>query len=351
VRHNHGSAAVALKAQRIQDLRSGSAPLDLILVGLVLVPHYLATRKTAHRNNHFELSVVARWRINVNMARVFRHNGYWEVLIVLRGSTRRWEYPPSIPAKYASRIKAQSTVGCWVESAAHAKPYYTNCDLLQDGMWVCKDDFEPRGGVAPAVFGIPLPPSPFGPELEQWKSGPEVRVAYHGTSRENFESISSTGLRCTLGMLGEGVYLGSFWKACRFAARGQDYKERTYPTVVRVLWQCAEEDILKFPRKWIDGWCLCGKCYVNKEQREYCAHTYDWKADSKCPPPKPYYAGPWKAGQLLPCKYPSGKWVTQNEEWVLNPSCILSICQAVQLDMTTIARPHYDPLQRNIGIL
>lgn len=282
------------------------------------------------------------------MARVFRHNGYWEVLIVLRD---KWEYPSKLPDKYAARVKACSKVGYWVESAAHSQPYYTNRKLLQDGLWVCQDDFVPRGGVSAAVFGISLPENPFSPQLELWKPSLQVRVGYHGTSRENFESICSSGLRCTPGMLGDGVYLGSFWKACRFGARGQDYVERAFPTVVRVVWKCSDDDMLVFPRKWIDGWCLCAKCYLNQEQRQYCAHTYDWKIDSKFPPPKPYCGGPWKAGQLLPCKFPSGKWVTQNEEWVLNPSCIQSICQAVQLDMSTIARPHYDPLQRNIGIV
>ena len=280
----------------------------------------------------------------------FRFQEFWEVLLVLEGQS--WVVPATPPSKYSSRVLRSEGTTHWISSQRHTQPYYTNTSLLSsDGMWACESDFVARGGVPPALFGMALPSNPFDglTLLESWKSSLyQVRVAYHGTSREAFHAISVHGFKCTLGMLGNGIYVGSFWKACRFAARNQEYQERASPTLIRMLWKCNDADILHFPRKWIDGWCLCGKCYLS-EFKTYCAHTYDWSMEAVAPPPKPG-GGVWKAGQLFPCKAPSGKWVTQNEEWVLNPECVHSIQQAVQLDMTSIARPHYDPLQRDIRI-
>jgi hypothetical protein len=282
---------------------------------------------------------------------IVRFQDYWEVLVLY--DAKHWKLPSEIPAKYLSRVlkRDQTELFVWVHSIRHTDPYYASSSTFKDGLWICKDDFTARGGVPPSVFGCPI--SAKNPcdhsILEQWSPTLcHIRVAYHGTSREAFHSIATHGFNNTFGMLGTGIYVGSFWKACRFAARDQQYQEREQPIVIRLLWKCREEDILKFPRSFEDGFCLCSKCYGNPEQKAFCAHTYDWSANSSFPPPKPFYRGSWKAGQLLPTKYPSGKWATQNEEWVLNASLIQGIAQAVQLDRSSIARPHYDPLQRNI---
>jgi hypothetical protein len=287
---------------------------------------------------------------------IVRFLDFWELLVILEDEL--WILPTLLPSKYESRIKAKNQRGqhtiVWVDSTRHAKPAFTCQKIVKGGMWICQGDLVAFGGVSPCVFGIPLHPSITfeGLELEQWAlSKKHVRVAYHGTSRELFSTISESGLKCTFGMLGTGVYVGSFWKACRFACRGQDYVEKLHPTVFRVVWECAEDDILKFPRKFIDGFCLCAQCFGNPDQKSYCAHTADWEASSKHPPQKPLYKGPWKAGQLFPCKYPSGKWATQNEEWVLNPSLIVALTEAVQINTTTVSGPHYDPIQRNIKFL
>jgi hypothetical protein len=302
---------------------------------------------------------------------IVRFQDFWEVFVVYKHATELeqlhelsqvkqantqscWTFPEEVPQKYKNRIIKSEQDFVWVHSLRHTEPYYACRSTLKDGLWICSDDFIPRGETFPAVFGCPLPPlNPFETSvLEQWApSQCRIRVAYHGTSREAFCAIAASGFKSTFGMLGTGVYVGSFWKACRFAARDQLYQEREHPTVMRLLWKCNEEDILKFPRSLVDGFCLCAKCYSNPEQRVFCAHTYDWSANSSFPPPKPFYRGPWKAGQLLPCKYASGKWVTQNEEWVLNSSLIQGIAQAVQLDRTSISKPHYDPLQRNIKFI
>jgi len=283
---------------------------------------------------------------------LLRFTTFWEVLVCL--DETKWVFPTSMPSKYANRCKASSGEYHWVDSRRHTEPYFTNSKVLKEGMWICEDDFTPRGNVDAAVFGMPLPPNPFQGAQEFfdcWAKGIKVRVAYHGTSKECFKQIAKSELKCTFGMLGTGIYVGSFWKACRFAARDQAYELRTDPTVLRVLWTCDEDDILMFPRKTSDGYCLCGRCYLNPEQKPYCAHVADFTRDAKFPPQKPYGRGPWKAGQLFPCKYPSGKWATQNEEWIINPSLLVSLEQAMELDGSTLEKPHYNPLQRNIKVI
>jgi hypothetical protein len=49
-------------------------------------------------------------------------------------------------------------------------------------------------------------------------------VVYHGTHKDSMASILHEGLKASFGMLGTAVYLGSFWKAFRFQALTQDYK-------------------------------------------------------------------------------------------------------------------------------
>jgi len=184
----------------------------------------------------------------------------------------------------------------------------------------------------------------------------KTRVAYHGTSYENYQGICAEGFKCSFGMLGTGVYLGSFWKACRFAARDQHYKFRETPSVLRVVWTCEDQDMLNFPRKIM--YCFCADCSLRPEQRYFCGHTLDWQADAKIYPEKApidrvegqgirYWAG-----CLKPCKFPdSEKWVTHNEEWVLNPSCILRFAECATLNLDTVEQTHYNPLQRNIKII
>jgi hypothetical protein len=48
-------------------------------------------------------------------------------------------------------------------------------------------------------------------------------VAYHGTDAKNAESIEKEGLKESWGMLGKAVYVGSFWKSCRFACFNKLY--------------------------------------------------------------------------------------------------------------------------------
>ena len=288
---------------------------------------------------------------------------FFELLVFLENDVL--VLPSVFPEKYKSRIL--STHGdsvVFLDSSAHSSSTRTNRNLLKQGIWICEGDCEPLGGVSPSVFGIPL-------SLEACKAFSthnealvqrskvalkKTRIAYHGTSYENYLGICALGFKCTFGMLGTGVYLGSFWKACRFAARDQNYKFRETPSVLRVVWTCEDQDMLNFPRKIM--YCFCGECYMRPEQRSFCGHTMDWQDDAKVFPEKvpvdriKGQGTRYWAGSLKPCKFPdSDKWVTQNEEWVLNPTCIIRLAECATLNLDSVEQTHHNPLQRNIKIL
>jgi hypothetical protein len=295
---------------------------------------------------------------------IFRETpqNFWELLVHVNPMKTHMSLYKQIPDKYSERILKQCNSVYSIQSVPHLKSTRTNLELLQLGIWICEGDCEAFGGVPPTLFGIPL-----GPEisrafemhksiLQSWSSSEwkRARVSYHGTSYENYLGICTLGLKSSFGMLGTGVYLGSFWKACRFAARDQEYKFREKPSVLRVVWTCKDEDVLHFPRQIM--YCFCAECYLRPEQRSFCGHTMDWTPTAKVFPekmPKDRKGGPrYFAGFLKPCKFPdSNKFVTQNEEWVINSSCILRLAECVTLNLDSVAKPSYDPQQRDIKIL
>ena len=276
--------------------------------------------------------------------------------------------PSELPDKYKSRILSSHSscegIVLFIDSLPHSSSTRTNQSLLKQGLWICEGDCEPQGGISPCVFGLPLSPHAYTAFTLQkdilfQKAGAELkktRVAYHGTSYENYQGICAEGFKCTFGMLGTGVYLGSFWNACRFAARDQHYKFRENPCVLRIIWTCKDQDILNFPRKVM--YCFCSECSLRPEQRSFCGHTLDWQADAKVYPKKvpiDHVEGQgirYWAGCLKPCKFPdSEKWVTHNEEWVLNPTCIIRLAECATLNLDSVEQTHYNPFQRNIKIL
>lgn len=202
------------------------------------------------------------------------------------------------------------------------------------GFWITRDDTTERGGMR-AVFGIPLHPdvcSSFG-MLGGFLSFPSpVMVAYHGTSKANYASIQQHGLHATHGQLGKGLYIGSFWKACRFAGRDQTYTLRSDPIVLRILWTGT---IQVYPSSVA---CPCSMCSAKPEEKRLtCDHLKVWNN--------------FDAGQLRIGQYSDGKWITQNEEWCVAPSCILRLGEMVDIDPASISGPHYDPTQRTIRIV
>jgi hypothetical protein len=145
-------------------------------------------------------------------------------------------------------------------------------------------------------------------------------------------------LRPSFGQLGFGVYTGSFWKACRFAVRDQDYKLKVHPCVLRVLWKCNQTLELSFPSS---SPCRCKLCEgKSAEEARACGHELDWRSPL-----------PWQSGFLVPSQLSNGRWITRNEEWVCAPAAVLRLQQVAFIDAASVEGPHYNPLQRDIRIL
>lgn len=228
--------------------------------------------------------------------------------------------PEKIPRRFLNRMTPEKHY-FWIESMPHHDMPLRNHASLKDGIWITRDDLTYRGGGI-TMFGVPIQ------ELQWPFPKNNIRVAYHGTAKENMDSIRAHSLRPTFGQLGVGIYVGSFWKACRFAGRDQKYQLRDEPLVLRVLWE--EENIISFPRR---EECTCEICANrSSEQRQACGHLLIH--DKTC-------------GELRVGKYSTGKWITQNEEWVIPR--VLRISECMELDKNTLSEV-YDPLQRDIKI-
>lgn len=252
-----------------------------------------------------------------------------ELLAFLRGELL--DLPEEVPARLEGRVR--DVLGTTIAfSLPHAKPWLSSrASLEKNGIWLCGGDARARGGVEPRVFGIPLSRRLL---AALGKLPCEWRVLYHGTGAEAHASISMLGLLASAGQLGHGVYLGSFWKACRFAGRDQDYCLREQPIVYRVLARRVAQ--LFYPR---DGWkCECPRCEKLEVSRAAaCDHGRTWSSG--------------ECGRLLCTQYADGGWTTRNEEWCYARNDVIRLCEAMPLDKTSINGPHYDPLQRDIRIL
>lgn len=250
------------------------------------------------------------------------HVELWAVL----GDTA-WDLPDAVPERFRGRTT--STHGVLMVDSRPAGATATNRRSLQrNGLWLLHADAVPRGGVEPRVFGIGMTPR----LVEALRALPHgnVLVAYHGTEAENLHSIAASGLWPTKGQLGFGAYVGSFWKACRFAARTQDYAPRKAPLVIRCIVRASS--VTQYPRA---GWeCTCGTC-VARGTGAFCDHARVWDAG---------------VGELRVMRTWADHWTTRNEEWVVAPREV-ACREAVLLDRASIRGPQYDPLQRDIQIL
>jgi hypothetical protein len=231
--------------------------------------------------------------------------------------------PDMIPTKFIGRCQ-RFEHGYFIESSIHPDIPMRSKESFKNGFWITQDDLTVRGGTR-TVFGVPLD------DIAWPLESSNVKVSYHGTAAENLDSIRKTSLRETFGQMGTGVYVGSFWKACRFAGRDQSYQFRKNPLVLRIL--CLRANMISFPRL---EECTCELCELKtREQRRAAGHTLHF-VDT--------------CAELRIGQFSTGKWITQNEEWVIPQSFILRISEGVELKTESLARPNYDPLQRNIEI-
>ena len=166
-------------------------------------------------------------------------------------------------------------------------------------------------------------------------------VMYHGTAGDNINSILVEGFKPTQGMLGHGVYFGSFWKACRFACRDQHYNFRDVGTVIRCV---LPKQSYKLPSP-----CGCISCIENfhetSPRRLVCDHISSWKSLGLC--------GAYAPAAVESCgtkRDGSSIYTLKNDEWCVDDKHCGEILDIKSVDMSTVDGPHYNPLQRNISV-
>lgn len=218
---------------------------------------------------------------------------------------KRWTY--TIRDTWPERKPGPSITIIATNSSAHKEPVRrTYKDITQNGTWCAFHDLSLQGGPIgqskATIFGVPIDSTldytlifsirdiyDMCSTIWPVDIHCEPRVIYHGTARENVKSIISEGLRPTFGMLGTGIYFGTFWKSFRFATRTQDYIKR-------------QGAILRYYSFWnrvqykstMDDPCQCEKCKkllskkrVSKVERErnyiaaqFCDHDAKWSKDN-----------------------------------------------------------------------
>ena len=221
----------------------------------------------------------------------------------------------------------------------------TFADIHKDGFWAVYHDSVPKGGpIGPSVavvFGIPVAArvhtalyhgivEAYAAVRDIW---PDVSIEhdpwaiYHGTAKSSLGSIMKEGLKPSFGMLGHAVYLGTFWKAFRFATLTQDYQKRP-GAVIRVLGFWTKK--LGYRTQFNDP-CRCSRCgpkgcpLADHEARWHTlfGHTAVWAI--------PYAGGPIK-----------------NEEYACIDTTTLLMDTVGYATATT---DHHEPLNRDFTIL
>ena len=173
-------------------------------------------------------------------------NGFPEIFLI----GEILQMPLVIPSRYEPRalLHTRDVHGIpifHVDSAAFSKPVLTNAEsITHNGVWVVPADARAAGGLPD--FGIRERRCVFGIHIlytEEFLAAVcahfpsaaalPTHVLYHGTAAEAWEGICASGLEPTFGMLGTGVYMGTFWKATRFAALTQSYQPRKDGIILR----------------------------------------------------------------------------------------------------------------------
>lgn len=278
-----------------------------------------------------------------------------ELFVKFNTSNGEFDLPVALPTRFTLRSTALGHDVYKIDSNAHEKSLLTTrAGLELNGVWITKSDGIARGGVRPSIFGIPL--STRAKEALDLLPSSNILSTYHGTG--TYESIQEMNrLVSTVGQLGRGVYVGSFWKAVRFATRTQNYELRDTAVVLRILSFCKSVKVYPTFEP-----CKCKEyCHGRSlEKARCCDHLKDWNlpdtllTNSRSASEEHYICGSqveYDAGQLLVGQHSDGTWRTQNEEWVLRPDRVLRLAEAVKIDMSTINKDKYEPQQRNVRIL
>ena len=269
-----------------------------------------------------------------------RNKHFYEFLLIPNGLVL--SLPQSLPSRYNSRVLRVTSNYTEVSSAIDSEVLQVRLQsiLSSNGVWVVPSDCEPRGCIQGEIEGIP---QFMGIRISEEACKAIISVSkkaeftsplvvYHGTSSDNVHQIIDQGLIPTVGMLGEAIYTGTFWKAARFACFKQDYSKR-YGSIFRIL--AFPDAIAEFPRS---GWsCSCG---CNDLSAIICDHVGIWKtsftaAHASVTPS----IGLTRSGDK--------KYLLKNEEWAFKKECSLVLTHWANIEIDGM---HYDPTSRSATI-
>lgn len=309
------------------------------------------------------------------------HITWWE--LAFRYNAQRHCLECTVPLPLTKSIQAK-ILACvpTCTTVAHCRDgdglyVHANKSVIELGtpVWLSADDFTPRGEVPdhgdvptsraqPAVaayFGIPIAAaheaSRFLQCLEEAVPCPVMQVLrastrvpqggwimYHGTSREAADAIvsSNTLKASSIGMLGSGVYLGTFWKAARFASRdpvtyevrrGAMFRVRVLPKLP--WWQ--QRGLWTPPAGFACDCRLCEERDVSAWKRARINHRGTWR--------ETHY------GAIAVPEYNSKtqEWLVKNEEAVFHEAkCCFLLEGRAMLRLSSLQSPSstYFPLQR-----
>jgi hypothetical protein len=288
---------------------------------------------------------------------------FLEFLLVFDTSKNMLSLPIVLPERYANRISNNfklDNVNIYVVKSCYDNEILSiDLQLLKknNGIWVIKNDFEKKGGFGDLMNGIAqfmsVPIDDFSLLLinktysclfEHFKKFYTTFInpisLYHGTSLENIKNIKEHGLQVSKdGMLGSAIYFGTFWKACRFSSKTQDYKDIDNGCIIRTI--VLTEFIQIVPR---NNWkCECKKCFelgTNAWGVDICDHDSKWKKTHD-----------GIHAQVIPNLCIQQKCALRNEEWAVKETVGLILTHFAQIDNSTLPKPHYDPFWRKTKIL
>jgi len=292
---------------------------------------------------------------------------FLEYLLVPHPASVCLSLPEALPSRYLGRaasftLPVYGGVSCFqvTSLAAPESQHTTHAGLLSGaGVWVTHDDMTPRGGFAPAglqplrhFFGVRIDESS---ALALSGVDPTLRARarvlvppplslYHGTEESSCASIMGAGLRETFGMLGTGVYLGTFWKAARFACLTQDYQRRHHGCVLRVL--AFVTSVRALPQS---GWtCGCVRCAGDACAATVSDHLGVWRQQG-C---DALHALASTDACGVRARDGAPRFLLRNEEWAVRRERLF-VTHTARVDEQSFfgARGVFDPLHRGTRIL
>jgi hypothetical protein len=228
----------------------------------------------------------------------------------------------------------------------------TNLESKKGQKWLVADDFVQRSGFKPekienvsTYFDLRICKQDVEKVLEHRNQitrllgcNFEPLALYHGSGADKLSSILQSGLKQSFGMLGNAVYLGTFYKACRYASRQQNYSFRSDGVIFRCL--AFAQTISQYPS--FTHTCQCEKCRKEVSGFEKVSdHLSTWNRGEFC------------AVEVCVSEQPFGfkrtgepKYLSKNAEWGFRDECV-EVKDYLHLDISSIMGPEYHPLQRN----